>query len=541
MLIQTITVNENAPQILIGRRGEYNAEQVVFDMSWLAETYGSGTATLMVKRPGDTAAYPAVTEQVDNLLTWTISAVDTSYKGAAECELFWTVGEALAKSVVYPVLVMRDIGDAGATPPDPYEPWVDQMVELGTEVQEDAEAAAASAAAAQAVLDSIPADYSELSETVDTLDADVGTLKAQTVVDNSYRNVLAGATSFQDNRFINDAGNVVYNPNFCLIDGYYEIKPETTYKLYREEPPLYANAGHNWTWWDKDKHFVGYKLSGSAVTSPATAKYLRFAVYFNNTGSATHETFDPQNVIVTEDAKPEFDDNFTSSFVARPSCAGLKWIGIGDSITEDNFRATYHYWSYIMAETGLSFVNMGVSGTGYKAEGSGNKAFYKRVPSMAADADIITIFGGVNDIVLSNADIGTATDTGTATICGCVNETIDAIEQIYPAHMPLGIISPLPCACVDTVVNIHPIQNPSDESCRMTLFVEQLALICRHRGIPFLDLFHRSNLRPWHQECNEKYFSCESIRTGDGLHPNGYGHRLIYRQIMEFVKQLAMQ
>ena len=166
MLIQTITVNENAPQIMIGRRGEYNAEQVIFDMSQLAETYGAGTATLMVKRPGDTAAYPAVTEQTDNLLTWTISAVDTSYKGAAECELFWTVGEALAKSVVYPVLVLRDIGDAGATPPDPYTPWIDNLVET---VEASERAAAASAAEAEAVLGSIPEDYSDLSDTVDSI------------------------------------------------------------------------------------------------------------------------------------------------------------------------------------------------------------------------------------------------------------------------------------------------------------------------------------------------------------------------------------
>ena len=136
--------------------------------------------------------------------------------------------------------------------------------------------------------------------------------------------------------------------------------------------------------------------------------------------------------------------------------------------------------------------------------------------------------------------VGTETDTGMDTICGCVNTTLDRIEALYPAHMPIGIISPLPCACVDTSVNLHPVQNPADDSCRMAQFVEQLSLICKHRGIPFLDLFHQSNLRPWHQECNAKYFSCESAKTGDGLHPNGHGHRLIYRQILDFVQKIVI-
>lgn len=377
-------------------------------------------------------------------------------------------------------------------------------------------------------IDDIESIQDQLTEQAETLE-----------FDHSYSNILQGASTFEDNKFISNNGMVTSNSNFCLIDGYFPVKPNTTYKLYRDEPPLYSNAGHNWAFWDANKNFLSYTLSGQPVTSPSNAAYLRFAVYISSTGSATHQDFDPTKVVITEDGNPTFDDVFIKTS-ARPTFNGLKWVGIGDSITEDNFRATYHYWSYIVAETGLNFVNMGVSGTGYKSEGSGDKAFYKRVPSMATDADAITIFGGVNDVVLSNATIGTETDTGTDTICGCVNTTLDRIETLYPAHMPIGIITPLPCACVDTSVNLHPVQNPADDSCRMAQFVEQLALICKHRGIPFLDLFHQSNLRPWHQECNAKYFSCDSAKAGDGLHPNGHGHRLIYRQIMQFVEKLVM-
>lgn len=51
MITQTVTVTEkNSQNITIGRRGTYNTEQIVFDVSWLASQYGPGTATLMVRR-----------------------------------------------------------------------------------------------------------------------------------------------------------------------------------------------------------------------------------------------------------------------------------------------------------------------------------------------------------------------------------------------------------------------------------------------------------------------------------------------------------
>ena len=63
----------------------------------------------MVKRPTDATAYPAVTTQTDGQLIWVVSDVDTSFKGHGECELYWYVGQALAKSVIFGVAILRDI------------------------------------------------------------------------------------------------------------------------------------------------------------------------------------------------------------------------------------------------------------------------------------------------------------------------------------------------------------------------------------------------------------------------------------------------
>lgn len=154
MNTQTIEVNTSVPKIIIGRRNTYGSEEVRFDLSNLISAYGDGSAVLMVKRSTDETAYPAETVRDGNVLVWAVRDVDTSYKGQGECELFWYVGEnALAKSIIYPVVVMRDIGETSEEAPEPYQTWVDNLTALGaTTLQnaQDAQDAQLAAEAAQA-------------------------------------------------------------------------------------------------------------------------------------------------------------------------------------------------------------------------------------------------------------------------------------------------------------------------------------------------------------------------------------------------------
>lgn len=158
MITQTVTVTEKDTQnIIIGRRGTYDTERIVFDVSYMAQLYGDGTAVLMVKRPADTYAYEAQTTRDGETVVWVISETDTAYKGHGECELYWYVGgEALAKSVIFSIAVLRDIGDSGDEPPDPYETWVDEIARLSAETQINADKAdAAEKRIEQIVFDAI--------------------------------------------------------------------------------------------------------------------------------------------------------------------------------------------------------------------------------------------------------------------------------------------------------------------------------------------------------------------------------------------------
>lgn len=150
MVTQTVTVDEcNKPEIIIGRRGTFGTEEIIFDLSDLIESYGNGSAVLMVKRPKDIAAYPTTTTQNENQLSWIPNEIDTSYKGSGACELFWYVDGGLSKSVVYPLIIERDIGTTSETVPDPYESWIDDLTALGAETLQNAQNAAQSEANAK--------------------------------------------------------------------------------------------------------------------------------------------------------------------------------------------------------------------------------------------------------------------------------------------------------------------------------------------------------------------------------------------------------
>lgn len=146
MLTQTVTITQNStPNIIIGRRSTYETQQVIFDVSWLVQTYGEGTAELLIKRPKDASAYPVVAVLDGNTLTWTVGDTDTQDKGHGECEIYWYVNGGLAKSCICGITILRDIGDTTETAPDPYETWIETLSRLGAETLTNAQAAQQSA------------------------------------------------------------------------------------------------------------------------------------------------------------------------------------------------------------------------------------------------------------------------------------------------------------------------------------------------------------------------------------------------------------
>lgn len=129
--MKTITINaltEGKKLLPLGRQGENEALQIVFNVSQLIADYGEGTAVLVAQRSQDVAPYAIVTTQSDKTVTWTISSTDTLYQGVGKANLMWNVNNTIAKTIDFDTYVFPSISGI-VTVPDAVESWYNEMIE----------------------------------------------------------------------------------------------------------------------------------------------------------------------------------------------------------------------------------------------------------------------------------------------------------------------------------------------------------------------------------------------------------------------------
>lgn len=129
--MKTITINtvyEGKRLLPLGRQGENEALQIVFDVSQLIADYGEGTAVLVAQRSQDVAPYTIVTTQSDKTVTWTISSTDTLYQGVGKANLMWNVNNTIAKTIDFDTYVFPSISGI-VTVPDALQSWYNEMLE----------------------------------------------------------------------------------------------------------------------------------------------------------------------------------------------------------------------------------------------------------------------------------------------------------------------------------------------------------------------------------------------------------------------------
>lgn len=130
MVTVNITVTDEAvqPEIYLGRQGEKQAREIVFDLSALREKYGTGTATLYHQRSKDPAPY-LIAETTGTTMTWTVSETDTVYAGIGYCEFRYTFGtEGLSKSTMFATNVKASLsGDVII--PAALQAWYDALID----------------------------------------------------------------------------------------------------------------------------------------------------------------------------------------------------------------------------------------------------------------------------------------------------------------------------------------------------------------------------------------------------------------------------
>ena len=112
----------------IGYQTENNRTEVQFDLSDIMEEFPGGLATLVIQRPYEDIANPAIVTEMDgNSLVWTISAYELEKSGLLTATIIYTAGETVAKTKKFKFEVEESIINFGVEPPD-WEDFVNDLL-----------------------------------------------------------------------------------------------------------------------------------------------------------------------------------------------------------------------------------------------------------------------------------------------------------------------------------------------------------------------------------------------------------------------------
>ena len=214
---------------------------------------------------------------------------------------------------------------------------------------------------------------------------------------------------------------------------------------------------------------------------------------------------------------------------------------LGDSITEGvgvKDRAKNRYDNRLKEKYGLSAVyNYGIGGTRLahqsmpSAKYRHDLCFCGRAYDLNPSADIIVVYGGVNDYLHGDAPFGSPEDATPATFCGAVRALMKLLQELYPGK---AIVFMTPAHChYQGVSDAERSKNPrkTEDSGALIKYVRAIQATGEELGIPVLDLFENLGLDPNDPETSAKY-------TTDGLHFNDAGHEFIARALGEFLERL---
>lgn len=193
--------------------------------------------------------------------------------------------------------------------------------------------------------------------------------------------------------------------------------------------------------------------------------------------------------------------------------AGLTWAVLGDSITAaPGLERNYH--GIVADKLGLTAIGYGYSGSwvSYTEQMDGVE-MCTRYDAMTDSADIVTCFGGINDIN-NGAALGQMGDTEKTTFYGAMDILIQGLLRKYPGKR-IGFITPLRYG----------------DGTKEEPYIDAIHDVCEKYAVPVLDLYREGMISTATEELSATYFK-------DGLHPNELGHDVMARKVEAFLKRL---
>ena len=199
------------------------------------------------------------------------------------------------------------------------------------------------------------------------------------------------------------------------------------------------------------------------------------------------------------------------------------WDALGDSLTIGyGVNESKRYTSLVQnSVTGLTANNYGVTGSCIATNtGSSQLSFVERYSSMDTSASLITVFGGVNDFLMS-VSIGTIDDTSTDTFYGAMNALVSGLKANYPTAR-IVFFTPIKIGGMDTNTN-QAWNVPNNAGHDMKAYRNAIVTVCNKNQIEVLDLFILDELDCLGTQGDTYYRKAE----GDYTHLNANGHQFV--------------
>lgn len=214
---------------------------------------------------------------------------------------------------------------------------------------------------------------------------------------------------------------------------------------------------------------------------------------------------------------------------------------LGDSITEGvgvSNVSENRYDNRLKAAYGLAATyNYGVGGTRLAHQKVPSDkprhdlCFCGRAYDLNRSADIVVVYGGVNDYLHGDADFGEMSDKTNQTFCGAVYFLMEHLKAQHPGRT-IVFMTPAHChykGVSDKEVSVRPMKK--EDAKPLQAYVDVIKARGKECGIPVLDLFEKLGIDANVESDKENF-------TVDGLHFNDAGHAYIAKALGEFLTAL---
>ena len=221
---------------------------------------------------------------------------------------------------------------------------------------------------------------------------------------------------------------------------------------------------------------------------------------------------------------------------------GLVVNFLGDSITEGSGVSNIpenRYDNRLKKMYGLKATNnYGIGGTRLAHQEKPSEkprydlCFCGRAYDMDTTADMVIVYGGVNDYIHGDAPFGELGDTTPATFCGGVYFLMNYLRENY-GDKPIVFMTPARSFLRKEVDDLLP----SNHAKKLTpgkplvAYVDVILETAKQFQIPVLDLYRELGIDPHDPEQYNTY-------TVDGLHFNDVGHGIIAQRLKDFIEAL---